>query len=122
MAHWQKLDCGSEWSLLSASFPDSALSFVKSLVSMFGPLYIVIREIGEWFNSPDDDMKSRDCFIKFCRNVLLPWLHVQGLYFVVEGSASFLRYVYSPSSEVDEKLLPSGHFWICVFFSLNRSQ
>ncbi|KAJ3241517.1 hypothetical protein HDU77_010963 [Chytriomyces hyalinus] len=65
--------------------------FFKDLTEVAGPVFIVLEGIENGFKG--DDIKTRDRFLLFCRNILGNWLELPKVFFVVLGHASIIKYI-----------------------------
>jgi hypothetical protein len=94
--------------------PNTTDSFLELFTEEFGPLFIVLDEIGAAFEDDQlSDIQSREKFFSFCRNVLGKWLSLKNVFFLLLGRGSFLSYV--GLRPVDVNLMKSRY----VFQRLN---
>ena len=80
--------------------PKNSTNFLRNFTSKYGPVFIVLDEIGAAFSyadaddaKKDDDLKKRARFFSFCKNVLSSWLAVKNVFFLLCGAESFFSYV-----------------------------
>ncbi|KAJ3222324.1 hypothetical protein HDU78_011801 [Chytriomyces hyalinus] len=65
--------------------------FFKDLTDVAGPVFIVLEGIENGFKG--NDVKTRDEFLLFCKNILGIWLDIPNVFFVVLGHASIVKYL-----------------------------
>ncbi|KAI9994875.1 hypothetical protein PInf_011713 [Phytophthora infestans] len=75
-------------------------NLVDKIVRDFGPVFIVLDEIGRGFEAATGDgtdmnaeEKARNLFLAFCSTVLQSWMSTRGVFFLLLGYAPFLRNV-----------------------------
>ncbi|TMW57774.1 hypothetical protein Poli38472_014377 [Pythium oligandrum] len=85
----KKLINADDLSILAAPYPASSSICMQDLVDRVGPLFIVLEDIHIGFSK--DPVVAQTAFEDLCRQVLVPWTQVVGLFFVVAGKTSFFE-------------------------------
>lgn len=72
----------------------SPIQLLNDVVSFNGSVFLVLDEIGQAFEEPGlHDFERRNLFLRFCDDILDPWLNNSKIFFLLTGRASFLSYV-----------------------------
>jgi len=74
--------------------PQKVSHFLDDFTASFGPLFIVLDEIGGAFESDvPDDFDAREKFMSFCDAIVRAWLTRPEVFFLLLGRGAFLSYV-----------------------------
>ena len=74
--------------------PKDTLDFLQDFFKLYGPLFIVLDEIGAAFNDDTFDyFEQREKFMSFCSNIVGKWFPVKEVFFLLLGRGNFLNYV-----------------------------
>ena len=74
--------------------PQNTYDFLETFTKDYGPLFIVLDEIGAAFDDENlSDIAKREKFLSFCHKVIGKWLSLKDVFFVVLGRGSFLSFV-----------------------------